>query len=82
MIYTNEEKKIIKALAALERLWEKHGVGLVLFNGNSLRRAPGASSDEICSFPGIRGDGGDGGDGFGDDCHDEDRFGSDGDHLE
>lgn len=64
---TKDEQTIIRALVKLERLWRKHGHGLVLFNGNSLRRLPGSIEDEIFSCPDISGDGGDGGDTFGGD---------------
>lgn len=58
------EKKIIKALERLEKLWKKYGDGLQLFNGNSLRRSNGGIDDEIAFFPGIREGGGDGSDSF------------------
>ena len=61
---TENEKKIIAALEKLAKLWKKHGNGLVLFNGNSLRRGNRSSGNEIAFFPEITGDGGDGGDCF------------------
>lgn len=60
---TEDEKKIIKALSRLEKLWKKHGKGLILYNGNDLRRGH-SISHSIATFPGIKGDGGDGGDNF------------------
>ena len=62
--YTEDELKIIKALKRLEKLWEKHGEGLILYNGRSLRRDTPSAENEIAYFPGINGDGGDGGDYF------------------
>lgn len=61
---TDGEVKIIRALERLERLWEKHGSDLILYNGHSLRKFSPSADHEIASFPGIRGDGGDGGDSF------------------
>lgn len=61
---TESEKKVIAALRRLEKIWEKHGEGLILFNGKSLRRGIPSADNEIAFFPGISGDGGDGGDCF------------------
>lgn len=59
---TNDEKKIIAAIRRVEKLWKKHGKGLVFFNGNELRR--GHSADTTIATFAITGDGGDGGDCF------------------
>lgn len=61
---TDNEKKIIRALNRLDKLWAECGDGLQLFNGNSLRRGHGSIEDEIMFFTNIRGGGGDGGDSF------------------
>lgn len=62
--FTENERKVIAALSRLEKLWEKYGDGLILYNGHSLRRNTPSRDNEIASFPGIIGDGGDGGDCF------------------
>lgn len=61
---TEGEKKIVKALNRLSKLWERHGENLLLFNGRSLRYKGTDHASEIDFFAGIRGDGGDGGDVF------------------
>ena len=61
---TDNEKRIIKILNRLDKLWAECGEGLVLFNGNSLRRGNGSVEYEIAFFPNIREGGGDGGDSF------------------
>ena len=45
------EKKIVAALAKLEKLWQREGQDLVLHNGNSLRKEGLA----VVSFKGING---------------------------
>jgi len=64
IILTDGEKKIVRALSRLEKLWEQHGENLLLFNGQSLRYKGVDISCELTSFPSIKGDGGDGGDKF------------------
>ncbi|MDA3867743.1 MAG: hypothetical protein PF489_13495 [Salinivirgaceae bacterium] len=61
---TENEKKIIKALNRLDKLWAEYGEGLWLFNGNSLRKGNGSIDYEIAFFPNIGEGGGDGGDSF------------------
>lgn len=63
IVLTEDERKVIAAIRRLESVWKRHGRGLVLFNGNELRRGHSAES-VIETFPGITGDGGDGGDIF------------------
>lgn len=59
---TEDERKVISALRRLEKVWKKHAQGLILFNGNELRR--GHSADTTIETFQIKGDGGDGGDCF------------------
>jgi len=61
---TEGEEKIIRALQRLDKLWEKYGEDLILFNGNDLRKGGYSCKYGIDSFPNIRGGGGDGGDNF------------------
>jgi len=53
---TEGEKKIIRALYRLEKLWQQYGDNLLLFNGNSLRKGGRSQKYEIDAFN-IRGDG-------------------------
>lgn len=61
---TEGEKKIIRALDRLGKIWEKHGKNLILFNGKSLRKGGYDKDKEIHFVAGIKGDGGDSGDSF------------------
>lgn len=63
VILTEGEMKIVRALERLERLWDKHGGNLLLFNGDSLRYGGVGAQHCIADYR-IKGDGGDAGDYF------------------
>ena len=65
VILTHGERRILKKLMELEKLWKVYGKNLTFHNGDTLmyllekENRPACWSDTIWSFPYIKGEGGD-----------------------